>query len=142
MWWWQTDGEILTLLKQILAVLKRIDNRLAGRYRVHLTQEKVMAITVGSSGSFAAQLEDNGAAIALPSGSTFAWSSSDPTALVSTGTDTSTATVTIPAGSTETTITLTASTTAPDGSTVSGTLVVDITPATPHVFTVTITQTA
>jgi hypothetical protein len=100
-----------------------------------------MAITVGQTGTFTATLEDNGIAISLPSGSTFAWKTDDASATLAPSEDTTSVVVTIPAGSTSTTITVTASTTAPDGSTVEGSVSVPVNPET-HVYTVSVSQTS
>lgn len=98
-------------------------------------------IVAGSTGSFAAQLLDNGAAISLPTGSVFAWSASDSTVTFVTSADTTSTVVTVPAGDTGTSVAITASTVGPDGKTYSGTITVALTAA-PQTFSVVITQTA
>jgi hypothetical protein len=99
------------------------------------------SITAGQTGTFAAQLADNGSPIALPAGSTFAWTASDTTVTFETSADTLSTVVTVPAGDTGTSVTITASTTDPSGNPVSGSLTVAITPEAQQ-FTVTVTQTA
>ena len=99
-----------------------------------------MAISQGATGTFAAQLEDNGNPIPLPSGSTFSWSADDTAATLAPSADTLSVVVTVPADDAATSITVTASTTAPDGSTVSGSVTVPIIPGVSHVFTVAVTQ--
>jgi hypothetical protein len=106
--------------------------------------EIVMAIgniPAGQTGTFAAQLLDNGAPIALPAGSTFTWTASDASVTFATSADTTSTVVTVPAGDTGTSVTITASTTDPNGNPVSGSITVALTP-TPQQFTVTVTQTA
>jgi hypothetical protein len=98
-------------------------------------------IVAGSTGTFAAQFLDNGTAVALPSGSVFAWSADDTTVTFVVSTDTTSAVVTVPAGDTGTSVTITASTTDPNGNTVSGSLTVSLTSA-PQVFSVIVNQTA
>lgn len=98
-------------------------------------------ITAGSTGTFAAQLEDNGVAIALPSGSTFAWSASDASVTFATSADTTSTVVTVPAGDPGTSLTITAATTDPNGNAVSGSITVALTPVA-QTFTVVVTQTA
>ena len=100
-----------------------------------------MAINAGSTGTFTAELEDNGTAIPLPAGSTFAWSSDDTNATLVPAADSLSVVVTVPATDTATSITVTAATTAPDGSTVSGSVTVPITPGVTHTFTVLVSQT-
>jgi hypothetical protein len=98
-------------------------------------------IPAGQTGTFAAQLMDNGSPIALPANSTFAWTASDTTVTFATSADTLSTVVTVPAGDTGTSVTITASTTDPNGNPVSGSITVAITPE-PQQFTVTVTQTA
>ena len=98
-------------------------------------------IVAGSTGTFAAQLLDNGVPVALPTGSVFAWSSSDTAVTFAVSDDTASVVVTVPAGDVGTSVTVTASTVGPDGKTYSGSLTVALTP-TPQVFSVVITQTA
>lgn len=101
-----------------------------------------MAITVGATGTFSAQLEDNGNPIPLPSGSTFAWSTSDASATLAPSADTTSVVVTVPATDTATSITVTAETVAPDGNKVPGSVTVPVIPNVTHTFTVKVTQTA
>lgn len=111
-------------------------------YAIRVREKRHMGITAGSTGTFTAQLEDNGAPIALPSGSTFLWSSSDPNASLAHSADTLSVVVTVPDTDTLTEITVTASTTDPKGNPVSGSVTVPITPGVVHVFTVVVAQTA
>jgi hypothetical protein len=101
-----------------------------------------MAVQPGIASSFAAVLEDNGNAIDLPSGSSFAWSTDDPTDQIAVSDDTLTASITVssPPASGRTTITVTADTTAPDGSDVSGSVTTDIVPGVTHTYTVSVSQ--
>lgn len=101
-----------------------------------------MAISQGATGTFAAQLEDNGNPIPLPSGSTFAWSADDTNATLAPSADTLSVVVTVPATDTATSITVTAETVAPDGNKAQGSVTVPIIPGVAHTFTVTVTQTA
>jgi hypothetical protein len=98
-------------------------------------------ITAGTTGSFAAQLELNGAPIPLPSGSTFAWSASDPAVSLVVSADTLSVVISVPAGDQGTSVSIAAAATAPNGKVVTGTLSVALTPI-PQVFTVTVSQTA
>lgn len=97
-------------------------------------------IQAGTSGTFAAVLDDNGSPITLPAGSTFAWTASDPSVTITPSADTTSAVVAVPAGDTGTSVTITATVTV-NGTTVSGSLSVTLTPI-PQVFTVVVTQTA
>lgn len=112
------------------------------QFTIRVTLENTMAISVGTTGTFTAQLEDNGNPIPLPAGSTFAWSADDTNASLAPSADSTSAVVTVPASDTATSITVTASTTAPDGTTVSGSVTVPITPGVAHTFTVLVSQTA
>src|SRR5215469_4419862 len=84
------------------------------QFTVRITGDS-MAITVGSTGTFTAQLEDNGNPIPLPAGSTFAWSADDTNASLAPSADTLSVVVSVPATDTATSITVTAETVAPDG---------------------------
>ena len=101
-------------------------------------------ITVGSSGTFLAQLNNNNVPIALPPGSSWDWSTDDPSAIITlepsdpTG---GTVNIAIPASDTTTSIVVTAATTDPNGTAVTGSLTVPISPGV-SLFTVTVTQTA
>lgn len=99
-----------------------------------------MATEAGKSGTFLAQLEDNGNPIPLPDGSTFGWQTDLPEATIVPSDDTLTAVITVPDTTTATSITVTASTTAPDGTPASGSVTVPIVPGVPHTFTVSVTQ--
>ena len=101
-----------------------------------------MAITAGATGTFSAQLEDNGNPIPLPSGSTFAWTSDDPNAQLAPSEDSLSVVVTVPSTDTVTSITVTAATVDPTGATVQGSVTVPVVPGEVHVFTVTVAQTA
>jgi hypothetical protein len=137
--------QILQELRAIRRELKTHDYSVRVRKRLpDMMGDLLMAtgnIPAGSSGTFAAQLLDNGSPIALPSGSTFMWSASDSTVTIAPSADTTSAVVDVPAGDPGTSLTITASTVGPDGNTYSGSLSVALTP-TPQQFTVTVTQTA
>jgi len=130
------QGEI----RRILILIQRILNN-EHHYTVKVTGAP-MAITVGATGTFAAQLEDNGNPIPLPAGSTFAWTSDDSNAGITASSDTLTAVVSVPATDTATSITVTATTIDPDGKTVQGSVTVPIIPGVSHTFTVSVTQSA
>lgn len=100
-------------------------------------------IQAGTTGTFSATLLDNGAPIALPASSVFAWSADDTLVTIDTNAapDGSLAVVTVPAGDAGTSVTLTVSATAPDGTTATGTITVALTPV-PQTFTVQVMQTA
>lgn len=138
------DYEMLSILRDIRRELHDILHLLKHhhhRYSIRVTQENSqMAISVGATGTFAAQLEDNGNPIPLPSGSTFAWSADDTNATLAPNADSTSVVVTIPATDTSTSITVTATTVAPDGNKVSGSLTVPIIPGVSHTFTVSVTQ--
>ena len=99
-------------------------------------------ITQGNQGTFVAQLEANGSNIVLPAGSSWAWSASDTTAVITPVTSDptgGTVTVAVPAGDPSTTVTVTASTVDPAGGTVSGSVTVPVL-AQAVVYTVTVGQ--
>lgn len=137
--------KILEADERMEHVLDRIERDLEPhRYQIRITQEFVMAIgniSAGTTGSFSAALTDNGSPIALPTGSTFAWTSTDSLVTFDTSAspDGSSAVVSVPAGDTGTTVTITVSTTATDGTTATGSITVALTPV-PQRFAVTITQ--
>ena len=136
-------SEEVRLLKKVLEILERIDRKLPNRYSVRITQENPMAIgniQAGTSGTFAAVLDDNGSPITLPTGSTFTWTDSDPSVTITPSADSTSAVVAVPAGDTGTSITVTATVTI-NGNTVSGSLVVPLTPI-PQVFTVVVSHTS
>ena len=140
---WFGKSEEVRLLERVLEILGRIDRKLDHHYSVHITQENPMAIgniQAGTSGTFAAVLDDNGSPITLPAGSTFAWTASDPSVTITPSADTTSAVVAVPAGDTGTSVTITATVTV-NGTTVSGSLTVTLTPI-PQVFTVVVSQTA
>jgi hypothetical protein len=133
--------EMLELERENRHLLHRILKHLhISTFTIKVTLENKMAISVGTTGTFTAQLEDNGNPISLPSGSTFAWSADDTNAALAPSADSTSVVVTVPATDTATSITVTASTTAPDGSTVSGSVTVPITPGVAHTFTVLVSQ--
>ncbi len=136
--------ELLYLERENRHLLRRILKHLhleENHFTVRITGAS-MAISVGTTGTFTAQLEDNGNPIPLPSGSTFAWTADDTSASLAASADSTSVVVSVPATDTATSITVTASTTAPDGSTVSGSVTVPITPGVAHTFTVLVSQTA
>jgi hypothetical protein len=135
------DREEVKLLKQMLHALHRIEHEIQSlhHYRISVRSSE-MAISQGATGTFQAQLEDNGNPIDLPSGSTFSWSADDSNAQLAPSADTLSVVVSVPADDAATSITVTASTTAPDGSTVSGSVTVPVIPNVPHTFTVVVTQ--
>lgn len=112
------------------------------RFTIRITQESNMQ--AGSTGSFLAQLQDNGSTIPTPAGTSFTWNTSDTTVTITPGADTTTATLTVPADSTSTSLTVSATCTAPDGSVASGSLVLTLTPGTgaAQKYSIAITQTA
>lgn len=137
------EREILEATRENTHLLREILHRLPQHhYKVCVTQENTMIgnIQAGTSGTFAAVLDDNGSPITLPSGSTFTWTASDTTVTIAPSADTTSADIAVPAGDDGTSITVTASVTV-NGNTVSGSLSVALTPI-PQVFTVVVTQTA
>lgn len=135
------NREEVRLLREIARELREIRRILGNQYEVVIYQEDLMAngITAGATGTFLAQLLDNGVAVATqPS---FTWSASDPSVTIAPGADTTSAVVTVPAGDTGTSVTITASATDPTGATQSGSITVPILPV-PQQFTVVVTQTA
>lgn len=101
-----------------------------------------MAVEVNVAAAFGAQLQDNSNTIPLPSGGTWNWSTDDDTDQISIlSQDTSVASVTCVNGPpNRTSVTVTASTTAPDGSTVSGSVTTDIVGGVTHVYSVIVAQ--
>ena len=102
-----------------------------------------MSVQSGIASAFVAVLQDNGNPIELPAGSSFSWSTDDATDTIvpGGGVGTPTATITVnnpPSG--RTTITVTATTTAPDGNSVSGMVTTDIITGVTHVYTVAVAQ--
>ena len=136
--------EILELERGNRYLLHRILRHLGLNHFTVKVSGGIMAINAGSTGTFTAELEDNGNVIPLPAGSTFAWSSDDTnwSTTLAPSADSTSVVVTVPATDTATSITVTASTTAPDGTTVSGSVTVPITPGVAHTFTVLVSQTA
>ena len=101
-------------------------------------------IALGTTGTIQAQLQDDGKTITLPSGSSWAWQSSDPTVTIvpATGDSTGgTVVISVPAGDTGTNCTVSASTTDPAGKTQTGTISIPYLPV-PQQYTVTLSQTA
>lgn len=101
-----------------------------------------MAIEPGIPAAFESHLLDNGNAIDLPEGSSWSWSTDDPTdQLVQGGGNGDTVKVTITnPPPTRTTVTVTASTTDPAGETQEGSVTVDIIPGVTHTYTVSVSQ--
>ena len=97
-------------------------------------------IQAGTSGTFAAVLNENGSPFALPSGSTFAWTADDASVVITPSADSTSAVVEVPAGDAGVSVTITATTTV-FGQTVSGSLTVPLN-SSPQTFTVVVTQTA
>lgn len=142
----RTERKELEHIKHELCELRRVIAELLWLLQPHhhytIRIEGNMAITAGSTGTFAAQLLDNGAPVAgfTPS---FSWTANDTLASLQPSTDTLTCVVTVPATDTTTTINLTAETTAPDGTKASGSIAISVTPSvTPQKYTVSITQSA
>lgn len=101
-------------------------------------------IALGGQGTLAAQLLDNGQPIAIPSGSSWAWQATDPSATIAPGTTDptgGTVVITVPAGDTNQSVTISASTTDPSGAMQVGTLVVPYLPVAQK-FTISVTQIA
>ncbi|HEY3620740.1 MAG TPA: hypothetical protein VGK96_28385 [Candidatus Sulfotelmatobacter sp.] len=99
-------------------------------------------IIVGSTGTFSATLQDNGATIALPAGSTYAWTSLDPEVSFDTSADPTGASVvvTVAAADTSQDVTITATATAPDGNPATGSLTFPVLPVAQK-FTILVQQT-
>ena len=77
----KTERELLYTERENRHLLRRILKHLhISEFTIRITLENNMAITIGSTGTFNAQLEDNGNPIPLPAGSTFAWSADDTNA--------------------------------------------------------------
>jgi hypothetical protein len=95
-------------------------------------------ITDGGQGTFAAVLELNGTPTATQP--QFTWSTNVADATVTPSTDTLSAVIQVPAGESATSITVTATTTDPNGNSISGFLTVPLNA--PAVFSVTVSQTA
>lgn len=137
------DQEDLVLDRLQIRLLLKILNELRSLHHYSISVRSTnMAISQGATGTFSAQLEDNGNPIPLPSGSTFAWSADDTNAQLAPSADTLSVVVTVPATDTATSITVTAETVAPDGNKVQGSVTVPIIPNVAHTFTVSVTQTA
>ena len=92
----------------------------------------------GGSGTFAAELDLNGSAVGTQPTFTFTTNVADAT--VTPDASGQSAVISVPAGETATSITVTATTTDPNGNSVSGFLTVPL--SAPAVFSVTVTQTA
>lgn len=137
----KTDENLLLTEERILRLLEQQNQH----YSVKVTQkEPSMAIgniPAGSTGTFAAQLELNGAPTSIPTGSSFVWSASDSTITFAVSSDTTSAVVSVPAGDLGTSAIITAQVVAADGKVYSGSVTVALTPE-PQVFTVVVTQTA
>ena len=137
------DREEVKILKRMLHSLHRIEHEIQAlhHYSIHIRSNQ-MAISQGATGTFAAQLEDNGNPIDLPSGSTFTWTTDDTNAVITPSADTLSATIAIAADDAATQIVVTATTVDPQGNPVAGSLTVPIIPGVAHTFTVQVTQTA
>lgn len=101
-------------------------------------------IAAGASGTFLAELLDNGSPLAHtepPFVPAFTWSADDTTVVLTPTADTTGCQVDVPAGDVGTSFTLTVTCTDPEGGSANGTLMVPIT-AVPQKFTIQITQTA
>jgi hypothetical protein len=105
-----------------------------------------MAVSPGQAAAFGAQMQDNGNAIALPEGSSFLWTTDDPTDVIAPSAaapDNSAfadITVSDPPATGRTTLTVTAGAVAPDGTNIEGSVTVDITAAVGHTFTIVVSQ--
>jgi hypothetical protein len=101
-----------------------------------------MSVEPGIGAAFQSQLQDNGNAIDLPSGSSWTWSTDDPSdTLTQGGGDGSTVKVVVAAGNSgRTSVTVTASTTDPAGQAVSGSVTTDIIPGVEHTYSVSVAQ--
>lgn len=100
-----------------------------------------MAVTANTPSDFVAQMQDNGIPIELPLGSTFAWSTDDPTDTIVVSDDTATATITVSnPPDTRTTLTVTVSAVDPAGETIEGSVTVDILPGVTHTYTISVSQ--
>lgn len=145
----RTIDRIESLLEANNILLQQVSHKISWllahhSFTVSIYQETQMAlgnISAGSTGTFVAVLNDNGSPIALPTTSTFAWSSSDATVTFTESTDTTTVVALVPAGDLGTSVTITASTVGPDGITYSGSVTVALTPVA-QAYTVTVTQSA
>ena len=137
----KTERELLYTERENRHLLRRILKHLhISEFTIRITLENNMAIIIGSTGTFNAQLEDNGNPIPLPAGSTFAWSADDTNASLAPSADSTSVVVTVPASDTATSITVTAATTDPAGNPVSGNVTVPLIPNVAHTFTVSVTQ--
>lgn len=97
----------------------------------------------GIGAAYQANLLDNGNPIELPDGSSWAWSTDDPTdKIVQGGGDGSTAKITVadPPAEGRTQITVTATTTDPKGESQSGSVTDDIVPGIEHTYTVAVNR--
>lgn len=95
-------------------------------------------INPGQTATFQAALLDNGSAITAPN--PFTWTVSDPSLTVTPSSDTTSATVAVPADTTLTSFEVTATTVDPNGASQSGSDSQTI--VQPQKFTVTVTRTA
>jgi hypothetical protein len=142
-----TGHEIEERLERVEDLLERILHVLRHRLTVHvyhlvweIIPMAIGNIQAGTSGTFAAVLDDNGSPIALPADSTFTWTASDPSVVITPTEDTTGAEVAIQAGDVGTTVTVTA-TVIVNGVSVSGSIDVALT-SIPQAFTVVVSQTA
>ena len=142
------DHEILRKLEWLEHHVKHIEHLLETKavFTAVISQEdKPMAIgniNAGSTGTFAVTLLNNGVADTTDV-VTWTWSASDSSVTIAPSADTTSAVFSVPASDTGTSLSVGTSAVAPDGTTVSASLTVTLTPGTAtSVFTASITQTA
>ena len=143
--------DLFEKLDRIIDLLESLDRKTPNRYTVRITKKENhdmagTTIQVGGAASFEAELLDNGAAVSIPAGSTWAWSSADPLATLTplleadgVTVDPTGITVNIAGSDTQTSLVLNASTVDPTGATDTGNITVPVTPE-PQVFTVKIVE--
>lgn len=155
------EHEFLEVFRAIERDLRDIKRSLAPqRYSISITQlgdnMAIGNINAGSTGQFGATLLDNGAPYVAPSGSTYVFtptfSASDTTVTFAPATTDASAgaipladqtVMSVPANDTGTSVTVGVSAVAPDGTTVTATLVVTLTPGTTTAtFSVALSQLA
>lgn len=114
-------------------------------FTLQITQREnhIMRIIDGSTGTFLASLLLNGAPYTptTPFTLSVSWTVDDTSVVLTPSDDTTSVVAAVPAGDTGTSINITATTTAPDGTTVTNTVNVPLGPE-PQVFSLGITQTA
>ena len=155
-----SQHELYETLREIVHLLREIRQELEKRlnhYSLHITQETTMAlenITAGTTGQFGATLLDNGLPYSAPAGSSYvftpAFTASDSAVTFTPATDDASSgtipladqiVVSIPASDSGTSVTITATATAPDGTTVTNSITVALTPL-PRTYTLAISQLA